>query len=214
MKWTTGFLSAAIFFLPTPLLGQVEISSDILPALSDVRSGHASTAAALLSGEEGSLSGREKQALADSLVAIAISTNPGDNPDAFAAAGAARDALLLAGVSKNGTPFPHAFETLVRVFSGTQDPGARGGTLWVISQLPNRGVVVDFLATVAVSDDSTCAEIAIRHLANDTGSAGLTRLRRLFDEGEVTDPLAKELLTAIAAAHGWGSLSSTVRFFS
>lgn len=165
--------------------------------------GSSSLASAFLSQERGPRSVTELDAFADSLVRIAIAFKPGDPRSEQRAAGSASVALLSAARPDRAVPYPHAFEALVRIYEGSTEPGRRGSTLWLMTQLPNQGPVLDFLAKVASASGPGTATTAIRHLAHDTGEAGLARLRRLYEENTVVDPIAREHLRAIALVHEW-----------
>jgi hypothetical protein len=204
---------------PAGLMAQVSDTTNMRGALASVRQGGVTEAAvALLTQERQSRSPRELDAFADSLVVIATSYRRGDPRDQRRAALAASAALLAAAhpgvlseraqrLAERGlgppVPYPRAFEALVRVFDHEQDVGVSGGTLYLITQLPDAGRVLAFLADVAASPDHGTAPEAIRYLSMEMGEAGLVVLRRLYETDAVVDPTAREHLQALAHVHGW-----------
>lgn len=196
----------AFLLLPSALVGQVQLTEaeERERALASLRgSGHGSAAVSVLTQEHRSRSSAEIDAFADSLVVIATSYSPNSSFLAQRAALSAAAALASAGVSERGVSYPRVFERLVRIYEGS-DAGMKGGALGLMIELPNLGPVVDFLADVASSPGAANATTAIRHLANDTGPAGLARLRGLWERDEVVDPTAREHIAGIAHVLGWG----------
>jgi hypothetical protein len=198
-------LVLATVLLPAVIAGQVQLTEaeERERALAVLREmGNGSMAMSVLTQEHRSRSPVVLDAFADSLVAIAIRFGESKSRDRRLA-GAAASALVAASrAERGGVAYPHAFERLVRIYEGS-DAGRKGGTLWLMTQLPNQGPVLDFLADVASSSDTGGATTAIRHLAHDMGPAGLQRLRGLWEREAIVDPIAIEHITAIAHAQGW-----------
>lgn len=198
-------LALAILMLPGAVSGQVQLTEveERERALAVLREmGNGSMAASVLTQEHRSRSPVVLDAFADSLVAIAVRFGNSKSSDRRLA-GAAASALVGASrAERGGVAYPHAFERLVRIYEGS-DVGRKGATLWLMTQLPNRGPVLEFLVAVASSPGATTATTAIRHLAHDTGPAGLQRLRGLWEREAIVDPIAIEHITAIAHAQGW-----------
>jgi hypothetical protein len=204
-------LILAILVLPSALLGQLQLTEaeERERALATVRGmGHGGMATSVLVQEHRSRSPAELDAFADSLVAIAISLNSDRSSAARRAAVAARVALGSSARPERGIPYPRAFEALVRVYEGTT---SHGGTLGLIATLPDQVRAVEFLAGVAVSENTTSAITAMRYLANDLEAAGFARLRRVWDADEVVDPHAKCALAGIAEHFEWPPHGDTGR---
>lgn len=197
----------ALLFLPSALAGQLQLTEpeERERALATVRAmGHGGMAISVLTQEHRSRSPAVLDAFADTLVAIAISHRFDTSKVGRRAVRAAIVALVASTRAERGrVAYPRAFERLVRIYEGS-DGGLSGGILGALTELPDLGPVVDFLADVASSPDAGRATTAIRHLAHDTGSGGRARLRRLWERDEVVDPVAREHVSAIAHALGWG----------
>jgi hypothetical protein len=192
----------AFVLLPSALVGQVQLSEaeEREKALATLREmGHGGMATSYLTQERRSRSPAVLDSFADSLVAFALSLASDRSYTARRAAGAVAVVLASAARPERGVAYPRAFGRLVRMYEGSED----GGILWLMTQLPNQGPVLDFLADVASSSDPGGATTAIRHLAHDTGPAGLQRLRGLWEREAIVDPIAIEHITAIAHAQGW-----------
>lgn len=206
-KTILAFVAAGVV-LPTRALSQDPkdpqgAPTELSRALMAVRDGHLLLAAAILAQERTPLPTDELDALADSLVAIAIAFGPGDDLSTERAAVAAEAALVVSTHPGRGIPYPHAFEKLQRVYEESPDRGARGGTLMLFTQLPKKGRVVGFLVDIATGKDTDVAVQAVQILADELGEPGVSRLWQLFVDGAVQDPAANERLVAIARRRGW-----------
>jgi hypothetical protein len=195
-------LALATLLLPGAVSGQAQLTEveERERALAILQGmGNGSMATSVLTQEHRSRSPAVLDAFADSLVAIAIRFGKSKSTDRRLA-GAAASALVSASrAERGGVAYPRAFERLARIYEGSEG----GGILWLMTQLPNQGPVLDFLADVASSSDTGGATTAIRHLAHDTGPTGLQRLRVLWEREAIVDPVAIEHITAIAHAQGW-----------
>lgn len=203
-RFASVFLSWAVL-VPVGLQAQVVESTSLSAAVESVRRGRASWAADILSNKGGGISGAEQSALADSLVVIATSYRAGDPRATLAAAIAAMTVVNLAVDANRGTPFPHAFETLVRIYEGSPEERIQSTALVSIGSLPSKGRAVQFLSAIAVMPDGTMPLFAVRTLSEEAGPSGLNELRRLFGKKTVLNPNAKGLLDSIARRHGWGT---------
>jgi hypothetical protein len=198
-------LLLALLFLPTALTAQVRLTEaeERERALGSVRDrGHSGAALAILTQEQRSRSPAVLDAFADSLVAIAIAASRARDPAATKVASAARVALAQSARPERGRPYPHAFEALVHIYDSTT---IHGGTLGLLAKHPDEGRVVEFMAGVVTSANTTSAITAMRHLANDLGPGGIARLRRIWEAGEVVDPRARCALAGIAEHFEWPS---------
>ncbi len=206
MKRKGILVLATVLFSPTILGAQVQNSATVEAAINNLRArGAAAGAISLLAGERGGLTMGEKDALADSVVAIAIDYQEGDTQSRYLASVAAGIALTSSAGPERAVPYPRAFQALVRVYEGSKGTGSKGRVLKLMTRLPSAGRVVNFLAEAAVSPDPDPAYAAVQLLEGDLGPAGLGRLRQLFKDEAVVNPEAMELLTSFAETHGWGN---------
>jgi hypothetical protein len=219
MLRTSLLFLMALALAPDGLMGQVMMdTSDQSVVLARVRGGDESSAAAFLSQEGRARSSRELDAFADSLVAIAISLREGDPVAMYRAASAASMALLASALRGHldertrslaelgfGPPVPYAraYESLVRIVEGSDEPGTKGGGLRLLIQLPNVGRAIQYLAEVAAGPDRVTAYEAVYLLGYQTGQMGLARLRRLYNTDAVVEPVARELINSTAIRLGW-----------
>jgi hypothetical protein len=192
-----------IVIAPCVLSGQ-ERGREQRAALDAVRL-RSNTAAAvgLLRGERHALSPNEMKALVDSLVEISSKYRRGDPIEDDRAANAARVTVFLAASAEGGTAYAGAFQALVRMLEGTADPGGRLSVLSLIAQLPNQERAVTFVVGLAVGSDQSLARKAVELLGNEMGIVGLRRLEALYRADAIEAGLAKNLVEAIAAHHGW-----------
>lgn len=144
-------------------------------------------------------------ALADSLVAIAVSYVPGESPTDRSVARSAITALSTSGHAGRAMPFPGAFDALVRIYEATSDEPFKGTILVSMINLPERGQVIEFMADAASDPEAVVSVTAVRQLANYLGEAGQVRLRRLYEEDAVVNRTARGHLETIALHFGWGS---------
>lgn len=213
---------AALTLAPAEIRAQGPDTLKVAPILERVRQGAGGeVAASFLTQEDQPRSAEELDALADSLVAIALSYRRGDDPAVVRrAAHQARLALMwsasperlaerAASLAERGlgppVPYPRAFEAFVRVFEGSEGPGMKGSALRLMTNLLDTARIITLLSDVA-TDPSTELVIAIeavRLLASDTGDAGVARLRRLWETNAIPHPYVREGLSGIAAALGW-----------
>lgn len=205
MNRITSILVSWVFMLPVGVKAQVtEKTMSVSDAVESVRAGRVSVGADLLANKGGGVSGAERQAFADSLVVIATSYRSEDPGSALGAATAALTVIELAADASRGTPFPRAFETLVRIYQGSPEVRIRGTVLSLIGSLSSHGRAVQFLSEVAVTPGGAMPSIAVRTLAQKTGQSGLDELRRLYEAQSVVNSRAREILDAMARRHGWG----------
>jgi hypothetical protein len=219
MLRTSLLFLMALALAPDGLMGQVMIdTSDQSVLLARVRGGNESSAFAFLSQEGRRRSPQELDAIADSLVAIAVSLREGDPIAKYRSASAARAALvfsadpaILAEQAKRlaklgfGPPVPYAraYESLVRIVEGSDEPGTKGGTLSMLIRIPPMGRAIQYLAELAAGPDRVTAESAVYLLGYQTGQMGLARLRRLYNANAVVEPVARELINSTAIRLGW-----------
>jgi hypothetical protein len=205
--------------IPAPVFGQAVDTASTRALLAELRaSGNRSAILARLTQEYRNRPTAELDALADSLVTIATSYRKGDPLTVRRAALSAAvaiatsaspghlaeraNALQARGIDRTPVPYHRAFEALARIYRESPDSGARAGTLYLMTQLPDSRRVVAFLAEVAVSP-TTLSIPAIRHLVSDMGEPGLAVLRRLYQTDAVVQQTAREHLEGIAIAQGW-----------
>ena len=208
MRWPWLVVPFCLF--SGDLAGQVVRGSDARAAMEALRErARPDRAVAVLTRRGGRLASAESlDAVADSLVGLALSYEGANDPQRRASLAAMGALVRSALPGDDEVPYPRAFEALVRIIDGEEAfIGIRGATLNALSELPQMGRVVGFLAEVAARENSSnLPSIAVRMLANDTGEAGLARLRRLFETDAVLDLTAKQRLASIAAHFGWGLL--------
>lgn len=196
------YVTVALLVFPSWVTGQEP--ETIRSVLESIREhGSSRPAIAFLKQEKQAHPQGQLDALADSLVAMIVSVRPGDPNSRFRAAVVAGGALVFAAGPGSGTPYPRSFEMLAEVYEHSSEPGIKGGTLWMMTQLPNQGRVVDFMADVATSPGPGTAPTAVYHLANDLGPSGLARLKQLYENDLVVDATARQHLAGVAAHHGW-----------
>lgn len=196
-------LAVSIFATSPSLVAGQAADSTVRKAIASVRErGFASSAAEALAGERGSTSVRDRDALADSLVVIGTAFGENGSPAEQRAAMAAITALASSAGPDRATPYPRAFEALVRIYEGAPEGGIGAATLFMISELPSVGRAVEFLADVAVSPEGH-ALAAIRLLAERMGPPGLDKLKELHESNAVVQPGARQSLGRIAKHLGW-----------
>lgn len=212
---------AALTLAPAEIRAQGPDTLRVAPILERVRQGAGGeVAASFLTQEDQPRSAEQLDALADSLVAIALSYRRGDPRERQLAAREARLALAWSASPERlaeraaqlaerdlgpPVPYPRAFEALVRVFEGTPDAGPKGSALGLMTNLPDTARVITFLSEVATnpSTELVIAIEAVRLLASDTGDAGVAHLRRLWETDAIPHAYVREGLSGIAAERGW-----------
>lgn len=190
------------------VLGSVEVASCQRPvtvtpqeAVNSVRRGRGGAVEALLRQQRGSLTGDALDALADSLVNVALQHRFADQGAQAAITAAA--ALAVAGAEAGpGVRYARAFDNLERMYRESSLDRFRAGVLTLFPHMPNRVRALGFLAEVAASNEMPARE-AVRVLYSDTGPAGVARLRRMHGAGTVVEPAARVLLSSIAREEGW-----------
>jgi|FLOH01.1.fsa_nt_gi hypothetical protein len=203
MRFRTLALVLLLCVCPAAVHGQA-FDPDIRSALEGVRNrGNSLAVRSMLAQEGGQRSQRALDALADSLVVIAVSASSDDYPDGRNVAMAARLALAYSGKAERSRPYRGAFEALVRIFEDSDPNGTKYATLSLIAELPDHGRSVEYLSRIAVSENMMDAYTAVGLLGDRTGELGLNRLRVLFTGDEVVDTTAKERLGWIASREGW-----------
>jgi hypothetical protein len=203
------FLGTVVAAAPPAVLAQRPDTASEGTALAYIRErGSPVVAIRFLAQEDHARSPQQLDTFADSLVVVATSYRRGGPVSAQRAALAAANALVGAATAEHpeergrgGTSYPRAFERLARIYEGSET-GIQGATLWLMTELPERGRVIGFLAEVASSPGSAAAT-AVRHLGHDTGPAGIARLRLLYETDAVVDATAREHLEGFAQVHGW-----------
>ncbi len=162
--------------------------------------GVAGQAVAVLTQRRGPQVQSKLHAIADSLVAIAISY-PGDDARGTRTRAAARGALVNAALGLGGgIPYAGGASRMVRI--AVSSSSEAGGALWGISQLPNRGQALQHMEDLATSQH-TIAWAAVELLSTSMGAPGLELLHRLYLQRAVTQPRAIEILNGVASYHGW-----------
>lgn len=211
--------ASAFSLLATSLSGQVPDTLDRQSLSDDLRAaGGASAVAARLSQESRSRSRAELEALADSLVTIAVGYRSADPLSDRTAAMRAVVAITVAGSPQHieerseqlqaqgalrvPVAYPRAFDRLIEVYERAPTLAIKGSALWMMTQLPDRARALNFLEEVATSS-TKFASTAIRYFVSDMGAPGLARLRMLYTTDAVVDPMARQDLIALAAAKGW-----------
>jgi hypothetical protein len=147
----------------------------------------------------------ELNALADSMIAIAVDYTERRDPKARAIIDAVQNVLVSAGSWRHpsgGTPYAGASERLVRLAYELQ---GRWGTLGTLARLPNRAEGLRHVREFAMSTDFATAQHAITILDSDVlgGTEGLEILRELYVMDRVREPHAREVLEAKGRALGW-----------
>jgi len=179
----------------------LQADTSLAAAVASVRTGSGGVARALLAQSRGPETPQKLQAIADSLVAIALIPERTSSTDEVRAA---RTALAVLGSAGSGgtPPFQGALPALARIFAGSRDPGIQAGSLRMMAQLPDQGLVLPLLLDTAASQNRV-AYVAVLLLADELGPAGLTALRRLHEDEAVTEPNAARALYFIARREGW-----------
>lgn len=165
-------------------------------------------AIAVLSQARGPEPQQKMDAIADSLVVIAVSF-PGDDHRGASTRMAALRALLAAGTGESGVvgieravPYAGAADRLMQMAETAEDVGIRGTALWALTRLPNKAKLLPYLHQFATSRNRV-AYRAVTLLARETGPEGLAMARELYRGGRVTERTAKETLDRIALANRW-----------
>jgi len=151
----------------------------------------------------------KRDELADSVVARAIRSD---------AAGDVLSALTVAGMAgddaRHGTPEPRALDWLIRIHRESLNQEMRQGALLAMPLVINRGRALPYLIEVATARNDSTSPVALYWLMDmATGggypvSAGeqreaLAALRRMWDEGRVSNGLAVVYLREFAWGQRW-----------
>jgi len=159
-------------------------------------------AADLLSKERGNLSQSELDALADDLVAVAVSFDVNGSHKQAQAAFAALRALSSSARAGRAAPYPLAFDSIRRIFEGSPETGIRGAALLSMTRLTNVGQVAAYMAGVATSNEYWALP-AVEHLGQDLGAPGVAALKRLYKADTVVLNPARRFVEWYATSNGW-----------
>jgi len=170
--------------------------------------GRYGTAISVLAQSRGPEPKPKLDAIADSLVVIAISF-PGNDYRGGSTRMAALRALLAAGAGESGVvgiphgvPYTGAAARLMRMAETAEDVGISGTALWALTRLPNNAELLPYLQEFATSQNRVAYK-AVDLLARQTGPEGQAIARELYRRGRVTEPTAKDLLDRIASEYRW-----------
>jgi len=174
--------------------------------------GHAGYAVRVLTQTTGAQPREKLDAIADTLVSIAIAF-PGADLRGARTRAAALSALLRAGarypVSESGgkpghqrVPYSGAAERLQVIAENAPDPGIAATALLSLPEMMNRAQLLPYLRRLAMSQNRVVPSVLIA-LDQETGAEGVAILHDLFRKRLVTQPQAQELLVRLAAARGW-----------
>jgi hypothetical protein len=167
------------------------------------RDGTAASAMRLLSQTGGPRSAVALDALADSLVAVALEPVGAGDVRLQAFRGSAISALGEAGSPRAKVPYRGAGERLFRIAQSADDPGMRGVAIFRIGGLADTPTALRLLRRIAVSDNAVAVS-AIHRLSGEVlGQGGLAVLRELFTSGAVTQESARNQLEWLARKYGW-----------
>lgn len=142
----------------------------------------------------------EKDMLADSIVAAVRRLESNRSSRNLRLQKQLVEVIAFAGRGDGGATYHRAGELLSLIARDARSvaPVALLG----ISQLPSRREALERLAEAAQSEHQA-AYTAVRLLAAWNGTEGLARLRNLFDNASVVNPLAIRELHLLADARGW-----------
>jgi len=187
----------------SPLAAQGRGSDQVSDVLERVRSGMVGDGAiAVLAQERGLYSRAERDALADSLVKIALVFETGGPIELNTASRQAMVAIAAAGAPERAQPYDGALSALARIFEGSGDASLRATTLWFIAK-NWRGVDArEYLASVASSEDDA-AYYAVGLLGRETGPPGIARLQRLHRASAIHEARALAELAIFVNYYGW-----------
>lgn len=171
------------------------------------KSGIGGPAIAMLTRGDGGLTLPERDAIADTLVSIAIS-HPGNDTGAHRVRRLALRTLARAALNRgSGGPYPGGGARLLRIVQHAPEVWARAYALSAISLLADEQEAREILRLVAVSDNEVASD-AIGHLVDRVGPEGLAILKELHRTGAVTEPRARAALAGLAYHSRWPAPAS------
>jgi hypothetical protein len=192
---------SALILIRTDMAGQSQarrLDTDAAEVARSLRtSGDPGLALQVLTQQYGSVSPSKLNAIADSLVEIAMHF-PGDSIKHVLTRQAALITLVDASRGSRGVAYAGGPERLLRLVQ----EGRSGGALWGITQIPNKVQALQMIRGLATSQNPMAHE-AVRALANDLGAAGLEALRDLYRGNAITQREARQLASIIAANLKW-----------
>lgn len=154
------------------------------------------------------MSKAKRDELADSVVALAIRTREAASAIvALASAGRPMETV------EDGTPDPRALEWLMRVHRESRDNPSRRMAIHEMVRQVDPSRAIPYLQAVATAPDDPTAWVALDQLLKfavdpKLGSADerprrMVELRRMWDRGLVTEPLALANFKRFAFVQGW-----------
>lgn len=148
-------------------------------------------------------------ALADSLVAIALEADP-DGPEEVRklASNAIRHLIVSSAAWEgNETPYPGGLERLIRIFEGSKDRGLKLYALSGISEMPDTAGAIDYLGKVVTAGEDEISGYMVFNafplLTGKFGDRGLEHAHQLYREGRITHRGAQGHLNYLKKKHGW-----------
>ncbi|MGQ0767563.1 MAG: hypothetical protein ACT4OZ_18110, partial [Gemmatimonadota bacterium] len=178
-----------------------ELTADAAAIARTLRlQGHAGEAFEYLTERRARYTRASRDALADSLVAVALYYD-GDDIESGKRRHAAVRALIDAGsMDSGGSVYPGAGERLFHI--ARQPKEIASLAIVVLPRLANRQQAINYLRAIAVSD-SKLAFGAVERLGNDLGSERLAVLRQLHRDNLIRQSHARQSLQMFANIHGW-----------
>jgi hypothetical protein len=190
-----------------PLPSRAQVSSGAFPPAPDAvevgrllrHGGYPGGAVDVLTQQAGHASDAERDAMADTLVAVILSEEPREVKQR--AMSALLDAAMGTGSGgAAGIPYQGAAERMYRVaLAGVWWSAGAAGSFVL---LPDTAQALHYLRLLATSDASA-AHRAVAALGNEMGARGLAVARELFDQDAVRTRTARKALSGIADARGW-----------
>ena len=184
-----------------PLAAQSGVSaispSSIARTVRD--SGKAGLAVWALNQRGNAISKATLDAVADTLVAVAIRS---DSRNEFAPMAAV---LALGSASRSGgrASYAGAAPRLLKIAENSDDLRVRGTAVSSIGMLPDRKSAISMLARIAQTNNPA-ALVAVQELSTRNATfGGLDELKTLFRNKSVTQKLARDALTEVAYRQGW-----------
>lgn len=148
-------------------------------------------------------------ALADSLVAIALEAEP-DGPEEVRklASNAIRQLLFASAAWEgNGTPYLGGLERLIRIFEGSKVNTLRIRALEGISEVPDTAGAIDYLGKVVTAGEDEISGYMVFNafplLTGKFGDRGLEHAHQLYREGRISHRGAQGHLNYLKKKHGW-----------
>lgn len=164
----------------------------------------------ILTQELGPLPRAELDALADSLVVIALEYEPGDPEEKKSMADGAVFNLRFSSRAREGSePYPGALDRLIQIIENSKAGSIRRSALEGVANVPDTARAIAYLGKVAAAgreeEDGFLVGSAIYSLANELGPRGLEFLHQLYKEGRLTHPhfAASRMIGQVRYLNGW-----------